>query len=86
MQTNYKSTFHSDLKKIPQKIRTKIAQLIDFVKNTDSLSKIPKMKKLEGLQNVYRVHVTYRYIVLIEWDKNSQTVIFLSVSSRENAY
>ena len=87
MKTDYKSNFYNDLKKLPQKIQDKIVELTDFVENTDSLNKIQNMKKLEGKRdNIYRIHITYRYIVLIEWLKSSQTVVFLRASSRENAY
>jgi mRNA-degrading endonuclease RelE of RelBE toxin-antitoxin system len=86
MIISYKSTFRDDIKSFPQKIQIKIFELIDFVENIDSLSKIPKMRKMEGRDNVFRIHVSYRYIVFIEWNKNLQTVTFLSASSREGAY
>ena len=45
MKTAYKSTFRNDLAKFPEKICTKIFELIDVVERTDSLERKERCAK-----------------------------------------
>ncbi|MDR3132413.1 MAG: hypothetical protein LBU42_00105 [Prevotellaceae bacterium] len=86
MKTLYKPAFYRDVEKFPQKIRQIILDFTDLIEKANALTEIPRMRKMEGVDDIFRIHVTYRYIIFLKWDKENQMAIVTNASSREGAY
>jgi mRNA-degrading endonuclease RelE of RelBE toxin-antitoxin system len=86
MNVDFKRSFAKDLMQLPANIRTKIKEFILLVESSNKLSDLNGLIKLSGQEDTYRIHVTYRYVVIFEWNKETQVITMLEASSRENAY
>jgi mRNA-degrading endonuclease RelE of RelBE toxin-antitoxin system len=86
MNVDFKRSFAKDLTQLPANIRTKIKEFILLVESSNKLSDLNGLIKLAGQEGTYRIHVTYRYVVIFEWNKETQVITMLEASSRENAY
>jgi mRNA-degrading endonuclease RelE of RelBE toxin-antitoxin system len=86
MNVEYYDGLANDLALFPQKVRANIKAYFILLEEAKSLQNIPKLKKLEGADNLYRAAVTYRYRLLLEWDKQTQILKIKAASTREAAY
>jgi mRNA-degrading endonuclease RelE of RelBE toxin-antitoxin system len=86
MNVEYKRAFAKDLAKLTVDIRAKIKEFIILLEDSKKLSDLRGLIKLAGQKDAYRIHITYHYVVVFEWNKETQTITMLEASSRENAY
>lgn len=86
MNVNFKRSFAKDLTRLPVNIRTKVKEFILLVEDSNKLSDVKGLIKLAGQEDSYRIHVTYHYVIVFEWNKETQTITMLEISTRENAY
>jgi mRNA-degrading endonuclease RelE of RelBE toxin-antitoxin system len=86
MKVVYKTTFSKDLEKLPAFAKESVEEYLLIIKSAKALQDIPKLKKMKGLESLYRAAITYRYRLLLQWDKDTQTITMLAAISRENAY
>lgn len=86
MNVVYYEGLAKDLVAFPPKIRANIKAYCTLIEEAKSLQEIPKIKKLEGAENLYRAAVTHRYRLLLKWDKQTQVVSIIAATSREDAY
>jgi mRNA interferase RelE/StbE len=68
MQVRFLAKFNRDLNEIRlNSVKESIAIIIDEVKSTDSIQKIPNIKKLKGFRSAYRIRIgDYRIGVFVE--------------------
>jgi mRNA-degrading endonuclease RelE of RelBE toxin-antitoxin system len=86
MNVDYYEGFAKDLAVFPSKIRVSIKAYCILMEEAKSLQEIPKLKKMEGAENLYRAAVTHRYRLLIRWRKETQVLEVKAATSREDAY
>lgn len=84
MEVEFLSKFSEDLDSVTQKsIKSKIIRLIELFESSNSLSKIPQIKKLTGHRNAYRIRIgNYRLGIFVEGSK----VQFARLVHRKNIY
>jgi mRNA interferase RelE/StbE len=84
MEVEFLSKFSEDLDSVTQKsIKSKIICLIELFESSNSLSKIPQIKKLTGHRNAYRIRIgNYRLGIFVEGSK----VQFARIVHRKNIY
>ena len=84
MEVEFLSKFSDDLDSVSQKsIKSKIIRLIELFESSNSLSKIPQIKKLTGHRNAYRIRIgNYRLGIFVE----GSTVQFARIVHRKNIY
>ena len=84
MKILYETSFKKDLKKISEtKIKTKLKELLINIKNSKSLSSIPKLKKIQGYKSFYRIRLE-NYRIGIEVVAN--TIYFVRILLRKDIY
>jgi mRNA interferase RelE/StbE len=73
------------LKKLKdQKLKVRLIKLIDDFENADSLTEIPKIKKMRGFQTFYRVRLgDYRVGFELQEDNS---ILFILVAHRKEIY
>jgi mRNA interferase RelE/StbE len=84
MQVRFLAKFNRDLNQIHlNSIKESIANVIDEVKSTDSIHKIPNIKKLKGFRSAHRIRIGYYRIgVFVEGSQ----VDFARVLHRREIY
>lgn len=85
MKVEYSKDFEKSVKKLSGKVLHSIINMIDEVKNASSINDITDCKKIETLNNVYRIRIGSKRAFLhisIEGD----TVRFEYLFSRGEAY
>ena len=84
MKVKFLKRFSKDLDDIPSKsIRSALKRVIELMENTDTLSKIPGTKKLQGHKTAYRTRVgDYRLGVFFE----NETIILARFVDRIDIY
>lgn len=86
MTVIYKPQFLKDVEALPKKVRANIKAYLILIETAVALREIPKLKKLEGAENLYRIAVNYRYRLLLHWSRDTQSITMLAAVSREDAY
>ena len=68
MQVEFLAKFNRDIDRIHLKsLKKSLAEIIDQVKASNSISKIPNLKKLKGFRSAYRIRMgEYRIGIFIE--------------------
>ena len=84
MKVEFLKRFSKDLDEIPVKsVRSALKRVIDLMENTDTLSKIPGTKKLQGHKTAYRTRVgDYRLGFFFE----NETIILARFVNRKDIY
>ncbi len=84
MKVEFLKRFSKDLDEIPAKsIKLALKRIIDLMENTDTLSKIPSTKKLQGHKTAYRTRVgDYRLGFFFE----NETIILARFVNRKDIY
>lgn len=84
MIIKYDKTFFSDLDNInDKKILSKLEIIINTIKSTDDLYKIPTIRKLKGYDNFYRIRLgNYRIGIEIK----ESFIIFTRLLHRKDIY
>lgn len=83
MQIEIKQTFIKDLKPIPKHIKSKLGGVIDLIEQTDSLSDLTSVKKMQGYQNFYRLRIgDYRLGFAVDGD----SIILIRFLHRKRIY
>lgn len=84
MNVEFDKSFNKALKKLKDKsIFPKIEEIIEDCEQAVSIQKIPKIKKLKGFSNFYRIRLNdYRIgIELVE-----DTITFITIAHRKEIY
>ena len=84
MNVEFDKSFNKALKKLKDKsIFPKIEEIIEDCEKAVSIQKIPKIKKLKGFSNFYRIRLNdYRIgIELVE-----DTITFITIAHRKEIY
>ena len=68
MQVEFLAKFNRDIDRIHLKsVKKSLAEIIDQVKASNSISQIPNLKKLKGFRSAYRIRMgEYRIGIFIE--------------------
>lgn len=83
MKYDYENSYLRDAKKLPESLREPIQNVILSVKEAKTLKDIPKLKKLSGYNNVYRIRIgDYRIGLYVEGD----ILIFARILPRKEIY
>ena len=84
MKTIYLESFERDIRKLKErKIKSELLELIDYIKESGSLTEIKNLKKIKGEKKFYRIRVDdYRLGVKIE----GETVTFIRFLHRKDIY
>ncbi|WP_456370975.1 type II toxin-antitoxin system RelE family toxin [Thermodesulfatator atlanticus] len=84
MQVLYEKSFYHDIKKLRDpNLKKSLRSVIEIIKNSQSPASIPKLKKLRGTKNYYRIKIkNYRLGLKIDGD----TVILIRFLSRKDIY
>ena len=83
MNLKISPSFDRDAKKAPKEIIIGLQSTISAIINARSLSEIPRLKKLSGSKNAYRIRIEdYRLGLLLEND----CVILKRLLSRKDVY
>lgn len=84
MKTDFKTSYKRDFKKITdQRIRDEIKKIEKSVEKARSPGDIPKMKKIVGFKDTYRIKFgVYRIRIEIKKD----LVVFTDVGRRDKIY
>ena len=83
MNLKISPSFDRDAKKAPKEIIVGLQFTISSIINAKSLSEIPRLKKLSGYKNAYRIRIEdYRLGLLLEND----CVILKRLLSRKDVY
>lgn len=75
--------FHNSFSKDIDKIKALCLALIDKIRTIEKISEIPKLKKLEGSKNFYRIRIG-DYRIGIEY--KDQKILFKRFLSRKDIY
>ena len=84
MKTIYLESFERDIRKLKEiKIKSELLELIDYIKESGSLTEIKNLKKIKGEKKFYRIRVgDYRLGIKIE----NETVTFIRFLHRKDIY
>lgn len=84
MKVSFTKTFEKNIKQITDnKIKKDLLEIILQVKNTNTLSEIPNLKKLKGYKFHYRIRLKdYRIGLYIE----NETIEFARFAHRKEIY
>lgn len=84
MNVLFENSFLKDLKKISdRKIKFKIENNLDLIKNSPNISSLKNVKKIKGTSNAYRIRIgNYRIGIFI----NSNVCYFVRVLNRNDIY
>ncbi|MFN0279021.1 MAG: type II toxin-antitoxin system RelE family toxin [Pyrinomonadaceae bacterium] len=84
MKVEFLKRFSRDLDEIPGKsVRSALKKVIELMENTDSLAKVPGIKKLQGHKTAYRIRVgDYRLGFFFE----NETVLLARFVNRKDIY
>lgn len=84
MKVEFYASFNRDIGKIKdQKIKEKVARLIEQIETAVSFSTIANIKKLRGFTNAYRIRIgDYRVGIFYE----NKTVGFARIVHRKDIY
>lgn len=85
MIIEFDESFEKSVKKLKdQKLKARLIKLIEDFENADSLSEIPKIKKMQGFHTFYRVRLgDYRVGFELQEDNS---VLFILVAHRKEIY
>ena len=85
MIIEFDESFEKSVKKLKnQKLKALLIKLIEDFENADSLSGIPKIKKMQGFHTFYRVRLgDYRVGFELQEDNS---VLFILVAHRKEIY
>jgi len=76
-------SFERDAKKAPQQILVQLADILIVIQKVPAVSKIPKVKKLKGCKNYYRIKIDdYRLGLYLEED----TLVLSRLLPRKDIY
>ena len=77
------NSFIRDTKKSPKSIQKIIPQIIESIRSAETVSALPKVKKMVGYKNAYRIKIDeYRIGFYLE----GETVILSRVLARKEVY
>jgi mRNA interferase RelE/StbE len=84
MKTIFLESFERDIRKLKEiKIKSELLELIDYIKESGSLTEIKNLKKIKGEKKFYRIRVgDYRLGIKIE----NETVTFIRFLHRKDIY
>lgn len=84
MKTAFRESFARDLKVVRDKrLLQRVKEAIETVEQADSLGDLPKLKKLKGEKNYFRLRVgDYRIGVALE----ENTFVFVRFLNRKDIY
>ncbi len=84
MQVEFLAKFNRDLDRIHLKsVKNSIAEVIDLVKKSSSISQITNIKKLKGFRSTYRIRIgEYRIGIFVDGNQ----VEFARVLHRKEIY
>ena len=84
MKTIFLESFERDIRKLKEiKIKSELLELIDYIKESGSLTEIKNLKKIKGEKKFYRIRVgDYRLGIKIE----GETVTFIRFLHRKDIY
>lgn len=87
MRVEYSKDFEKAVRKLSGKILRSIINMIDEVKAAHSVTQISNCKKIETLNNVYRIRVgSKRAFFILHISTNDDTARFEYLLSRGEAY
>ena len=84
MKTIYLESFERDIRKLKErKTKAALLEIIDYIKESGSLTEIKNLKKIKGEKKFYRIRVgDYRLGIKIE----NETVTFIRFLHRKDIY
>jgi mRNA interferase RelE/StbE len=84
MKTIFLESFERDIRKLKEiKIKSELLELIDYIKESGSLTEIKNLEKIKGEKKFYRIRVgDYRLGIKIE----NETVAFIRFLHRKDIY
>lgn len=85
MEVQFDESFLKSLKKLKdKKVREKLSELIINFEDSENLSEIPNIKKMQGYETYYRVRLgDYRVGFELQTDKS---ILFILVAHRKEIY
>lgn len=85
MEVQFDESFLKSLKKLKDKrVREKLSELIINFEDSENLSEIPNIKKMQGYETYYRVRLgDYRVGFELQTDKS---ILFILVAHRKEIY
>lgn len=85
MEIQFDESFLKSLKKLKdRKVKDKLIELITNFENSENLSEIPNIKKMQGYETYYRVRIgDYRVGFELQTDKS---ILFILVAHRKEIY
>lgn len=87
MKVEYSKDFEKSVKKLSGKVLHSIINMIDEVKNASSINDITDCKKIETLNNVYRIRIgSKRAFFVLHISIEGDTARFEYLFSRGEAY
>ena len=83
MQIQIDNSFIRDTKKAPKNIQKLITDIIESIRAVEKISNLPKVKKMGGYKNAYRIKIDeYRIGLYLE----AETIVLSRVLARKEVY
>ncbi len=86
MKYEYKTSFERDVKKVPDSLKPAILEIIEDIRNADSVYDIVGVKKMVGFKNVYRIRTKGIKDYRIGFYFENETVILSRFLARKEIY